>query len=239
MDIYIFLVLAMLVGYIIGSIPFALVIGKGIYKTDVRKYGSGNLGSTNVARTLGPIPGLVVLILDLLKGGLTSFIMYKIAYNSLLGSGNLVYIDQASYAPTVYFVCGLFVCLGHSHPLFSNFKGGKCVACMFGILLFFNWKLSLIGGVFFFGTIFIIRIVSLGSILASISIMVSLAIPWARDSFLFDIENRLTGFIYSVLLIAICVLVLYRHISNIQNIVNKKEKKFSFGHKEKEKIKED
>ena len=84
MSIYYLVTIGALVGYLCGSIPFALIVGKLFYKTDVRNYGSGNLGSTNVGRTLGPVAGMTVMLLDLLKGGVPAFIMYHISENILL-----------------------------------------------------------------------------------------------------------------------------------------------------------
>ena len=228
MDIYVFVVLGLIIGYIIGSIPFALVIGKGIYHIDVRNYGSGNLGSTNVARILGPLPGAMCLILDMLKGGLTSFIMYKIAYSVLSNSTDVTY--QLQYAPIVFFITAFAVCIGHSHPLFSNFKGGKCVASVFGIMLFFNWKLALVGVVIFISVLIITRIVSLSSILSVFGVMISLSINWVKQPYLFTIDNKLTEFIYIMTFVFLAILIIYRHLSNIQKIIKGEEKKFSFGH---------
>ena len=99
MSIYYFIIIGGIVGYLIGSIPFALIIGKVFYKVDVRKHGSGNLGSTNVGRTLGPVAGVSVMILDILKAGLPSLIMYKLAEASL--ANNPEYSHQLVYLSSI------------------------------------------------------------------------------------------------------------------------------------------
>ena len=112
MKFFIFSVL----NYIVGSIPWSLVIGKVFYNTDVRKHGSGNLGATNTGRTLGKKAAYAVAVLDALKG----FFMFLI----------LSAIDFKTACLTI-----IFVPVGHCYPLFANFKGGKAVATTFGIIL--------------------------------------------------------------------------------------------------------
>ena len=104
--------------YLIGSISFALVVGKLFYKTDVRDYGSGNLGATNIFRVFGKTAGLIVAIADLLKG--TFACLLPQIFNSTV---NPIF-------------CGLLAILGHVFPVFAGFKGGKAVATATGVLLF-------------------------------------------------------------------------------------------------------
>ncbi len=230
MDIYVFIVIGMIVGYLCGSIPFALIIGKLFYKVDVRKYGSKNLGSTNVARTLGVTAGAVVLILDLIKGGLPPFIMYKIAESSLSDH----FPEQLKYLSIVYCVTGFFVALGHCHPLFANFKGGKAVACICGFLLFMNFRLWLVGILTYLIVVIISRIISLGSISAAIAVMIAQFIPFFRHCYLFRynelspdiIHTRIPLFVYTITLILLGLLLIYRHIGNINRLIHGEEKKF-------------
>lgn len=105
-----------LIGYLLGSIPFALVIGKVFYHTDVRQYGSGNLGGTNTGRVLGAKAGAAVIACDILK------VVAAIALASLI-------------SPDVSIWTGLAAAIGHCYPIFAGFKGGKAVATMFGFLL--------------------------------------------------------------------------------------------------------
>lgn len=108
--------LCIILGYLLGSIPFALVIGKVFYHTDVRQHGSGNLGGSNTGRVLGSKAGVAVILLDLLKVVLAMWIAS--------------YVSQAAAIWT-----GLACCIGHCFPIFAHFKGGKAVATTFGFLV--------------------------------------------------------------------------------------------------------
>ncbi len=112
----IILILWLIVGYLIGSIPWALIIGKTFYGVDIRTKGSGNLGGTNAGRVLGKKAGISVILLDTLK----AFIVMVLV--------NAISPEYIRYA-------GLAVCIGHCFPLFANFKGGKAVACSAGYIL--------------------------------------------------------------------------------------------------------
>ncbi len=112
----IILILWLVVGYLIGSIPWALIIGKTFYGVDIRTKGSGNLGGTNAGRVLGKKAGISVILLDALK----AFIVMVLV--------NAISPEYIRYA-------GLAVCIGHCFPLFANFKGGKAVACSAGYIL--------------------------------------------------------------------------------------------------------
>ena len=104
--------------YLIGAIPFALIVGKWFYKVDVRTLGSGNLGSTNVFRNLGKKAGISVLLCDVLKG---------------TGAASLPFFFHTTDNPLLI---GLFAIIGHSFTVFAKFKGGKSVATTIGVFLF-------------------------------------------------------------------------------------------------------
>jgi glycerol-3-phosphate acyltransferase PlsY len=108
--------LCIILGYVLGSIPFALVIGKVFYKTDVRQHGSGNLGGSNTGRVLGSKAGAAVILLDILKVVLAMWIA-----------------SHVSAAAAIW--TGLACCVGHCFPLFAHFRGGKAVATAFGFLV--------------------------------------------------------------------------------------------------------
>lgn len=229
MDIYVLIVIGIIVGYLFGSIPFALIVGKVFYKTDVRNLGSGNLGSTNVARTLGPVAGLFVFILDFLKGGLIPFLMYKIAEGC-------VSEEHLKFISCIYCITGFFVCLGHCYPIFSHFKGGKAVASIFGYLVFMNYRLALLALISFIIAFAITRIVSVGSLTAAIVVMPLHFIPFLKDSYLFThdelnsalIGTRLPSFVFSMVIFLLGTLLIYRHLVNIKRLIHHEEKKFSF-----------
>lgn len=232
MNIYYLVTIGAIFGYICGSIPFALIVGKLFYKTDVRHHGSGNLGSTNVARTLGPLAGISVMLLDLLKGGLPAFIMYKISESILLNSPE--FSHQVVYLSIVYCITGVMAAIGHCHPLFANFKGGKAVASIAGFLLFMNYKLFLIGIGTYILVLLICKVVSLSSISAAISVVISVFIPVIKESHLFkynELNDPFSVYIYYVCIILLALLLIYKHIPNIKRLAKGEEKKFKFEHK--------
>ena len=147
-------ILTLFLSYLIGSFSFALVIGKLFYKTDIRGYGSGNLGATNVYRVLGKKAGLIVAIADLLKG------TFACLLPQILNSG----VNPI--------ICGLLAILGHVFPIFAGFKGGKAVATATGVLLFLTPFGTLTGFVVFLLTLILSKYVSLSSMLAGIAIFI-------------------------------------------------------------------
>ncbi|MBM6618984.1 glycerol-3-phosphate 1-O-acyltransferase PlsY [Bacillus suaedaesalsae] len=132
--------------YLIGSIPFALIVGKVFFSTDVRKHGSGNLGATNSIRILGKRAGAVVMICDILKGIVATLlpILFNVDVNPM-------YI-------------GFIAVIGHCFPIFAGFKGGKAVATTFGVLVVANPLLLVIALGTFIAAIFLTKFVAIGSI---------------------------------------------------------------------------
>jgi glycerol-3-phosphate acyltransferase PlsY len=147
-------ILTFILSYLIGSIPFALVIGKIFYKTDIRGYGSGNLGATNSFRVLGKKAGAIVAIADLLKGTVACL------------------LPQLLSSPVNPIICGLLAISGHILPIFAKFKGGKAVATSTGVFLFLTPLGTLVGFAVFLFTLVISKYVSLSSILAGIAIFI-------------------------------------------------------------------
>lgn len=137
--------------YIIGSFPTALVIGKGIFKKDIREFGSGNLGGTNAFRVLGWKAGVSVMIVDLLKGTLASSLSYFYGF----GAYGLLF--------------GLLSIIGHVYPVFAGFRGGKAVATSGGVILFYNPLLFLLMFICFLLVLFVSRYVSLASVITPIA----------------------------------------------------------------------
>jgi len=150
-------VLFALIAYLLGSIPFALVIGKLGYKIDVREHGSGNLGATNAFRVLGMKAGIIVTVSDILKGTLATV---------------LPLLFDASVHPLII---GMFAVIGHTYPIFAKFKGGKAVATSSGIILGIYPLLFVIMIATFLVTLYLTKYVSLSSMITGVvSIGVSL-----------------------------------------------------------------
>jgi len=187
-------------GYLFGSIPFALVVGKIFYNTDIRGFGSGNLGGTNAGRVLGGKAGVAVAILDGLKG----FFVIAIVM---------------TFNPSAAVIAGFMAAVGHCYPIFAQFKGGKAVSTAFGYLLGVSLFIShtvvsmfLIPLITFFVILKLTKFVSLSSIIA-----VSLAAVIS-----FFVQSNLQ---VSICALLIAILVVYRHRSNIERLRNHTENK--------------
>lgn len=167
----------MIIAYLLGSFPSALVIGKTFYNKDIRNYGSGNLGSTNAFRVLGKKGGAIVFILDILKGGL-AFLIAKYA--------------GATISPLIIAV---FALIGHIYPIFANFKGGKSVATSAGIILFYSPLLFITLFIIFVITLKIWKMVSLSSTIISIA---AVFIVWLGN---YDLTARIMLTIFAVFII--------------------------------------
>lgn len=150
------IIVLLIISYLVGSIPFSLLIGKFAFDKDLRKFGSGNLGSTNAFRILGKKAGIIILILDILKGAIPVLL------------GHL-------FAPEYFhvFIFGLAAALGHVFSIFIKFKGGKAVATSGGAVLGFNPLLFLVLLAAFLITLKISKFVSLSSIVAAVTFVIA------------------------------------------------------------------
>jgi glycerol-3-phosphate acyltransferase PlsY len=135
-----------IVSYLVGSISIAYYMCRKFYSIDIRQYGSGNPGSTNVLRVLGTKPALIVFLADLLKGFIT------VSIGRLIGGENLALL------------AAIAVVVGHDWSIFLNFKGGKGIATSLGVVIGIFPKVAPILAIFGISVIFISRYVSLGSI---------------------------------------------------------------------------
>ncbi|HZJ87227.1 MAG TPA: glycerol-3-phosphate 1-O-acyltransferase PlsY, partial [Erysipelothrix sp.] len=187
------IIISSLIGYLIGSIPFALVIGKVFYKVDIREHGSGNLGGTNAGRTLGAKAGISVAILDILKAFIAIVIVSFIDPNTMI------------YA-------GFFATIGHCYPIFANFKGGKAVSTAAGFLVSIAVMIThnplhvIIPLVIVFTVLYFTKMVSLSTMIALVSASIVLVITKAPTE-------------VSTMFIIVTLIVIYRHKDNIQRII--------------------
>ena len=195
-------ILLILLGYLYGSIPFALVIGKVFYNTDVRESGSGNLGGTNAGRVLGKKAGISVIVLDALKAVI---IFYLSSYLSLKFNLN----------PDIKYIAGLACIFGHCYPIFAEFRGGKAVSTSLGYFLCIEPLYAVVAIVVFLLVLKISKYVSLSSI--STALIVLCTTPFLAVS----ITAKLC------MLVAVILLV-YRHKDNIKRIKNQTESKIQW-----------
>lgn len=190
--------LLILLAYLIGSIPTALIISKKYFGIDIRDYGSGNMGATNVFRVMGTRYGAVVMVFDILKGmaavGLYLFFPY--------------YVDNELQRTNLMMGLGLAAVLGHVFPVFANFKGGKGVATLFGMVLAVQPLVAASCMGVFLLVLFLTRYVSLSSILGAA--MLPICVLWIWN------EHELTYRIFAVL---VAVMVVLTHQKNIVKIL--------------------
>ena len=180
--------------YLLGSIPSGLWIGRKFFQIDIRQHGSGNLGATNSFRILGKKAGTIVLLMDLLKGSISVLLLKQ--------------MDLHGISPLII---ALFAVMGHTYPLFANFKGGKAVATFAGVILAYQPVLFLIGLGIFILTLAISKMVSFTSMLTiSIGVLLSL---YFQDMVLTTIA------------LLADIFIIYRHRTNIQRILNGTEPK--------------
>ena len=198
--------LLVILAYLIGSIPSAVWVSQRFFNIDIRDYGSGNAGATNVYRTLGSKWGTIVMLIDMLKG----MIAVKLAL--LLPE----YADLETAFQNLQIILGMSAVLGHVFPIWADFKGGKGVATLFGMVLGISplTALSCIG--VFALVLYLTRFVSLSSILASIAFPIFILV-------IFDVDDNF----YRLFAIAVALLVLLTHQKNIGRLIRGEESKVS------------
>jgi glycerol-3-phosphate acyltransferase PlsY len=196
--------LLIVLAYLIGSIPTSVWVSRHFFGIDIREYGSGNAGATNTYRVLGPKWGTVVMIVDMLKG--------TAAVNLALLLPQ--YADSETLFLNLQISLGLAAVLGHIFPIWADFRGGKGVATLFGLVLGISpWTALSCSGVFLL-VLFLTRFVSLSSILASIAFPIFILV-------IFNVDNP----IYRVFAIAVALMVVLTHQKNIGRLLRGSESK--------------
>lgn len=187
--------------YLLGSIPFGVLISQKVARLDITKAGSGNIGATNVAREVGLKWGVITLLADVLKG----FIPVVLA-RYLLGSS--IEMNEALKG-----MIGLTALLGHQFPVYSHFRGGKGVATCLGVFLAISPISCLFSGVMFFILVALWRYISLGSILGALTMPIWL---------------YLTGHSTFMILpsLVMSLLITFQHRGNIQRLIQGNERRW-------------
>jgi glycerol-3-phosphate acyltransferase PlsY len=197
------LVWILLAAYFLGSIPFGLFLAKLLGGSDVRKAGSGNIGAANVARVVGPLAGILTLLLDTAKGAAAVWLAARFTHESA------VWMMLAALAALV----------GHCFPVWLKFKGGKGVATALGVFLALCPLAALIALLLFALVVACWRYVSLGSISAAAAIPLLMYFLWA--------PHHAPPLIIAFGSLAASLLVVYKHGANIQRLLQGEEPKFS------------
>lgn len=186
-------IIPVVIAYVLGSIPTGLWLGLRLRGIDIREHGSRNIGATNTLRVLGKQLGSIALAGDIVKGAIS------------VGLGHFAVINFGAwaYAPLA---CGLAAIVGHTFSLFTKFKGGKGVATSAGVFLALAWKPTLAAAIVFVIVTAYTRMVSAGSIMAAVTLVVA--------AYFFHIELVLL-----TIIVAVALLVVVKHRSNIVRIL--------------------
>ena len=198
-------IIILLIGaYLLGSIPFGVIISRAVIRLDITKVGSGNIGATNVAREVGLKWGVITLVADALKG----YIPVALA-QYMFGS-------STETAEALAGIVGILALLGHQYPIYNRFKGGKGIATGLGILLALSPISCLFSGTIFVVVVSLWGYVSLGSILAALTVPLWLYIA-GHSTFLI------------LLSLIMSLLITFRHRGNIQRLLRGNERKWHKG----------
>jgi len=202
------LLVIIVLSYLLGSIPSAIIISRAFKGIDIRDYGSKNPGFTNVYRVLGTLPAIIVLIMDIGKGVAAVLLLTQISFDPL--TLNLV---------SLKILAGISVILGHVFPIFAGFKGGKGIATALGALFSLIPLEIALALIVFITIVAITRYISLGSISATSFIF--LALLFERYYLGYNVPTELLGMIFFL-----TVFVFYNHRINIKRLLNGTENKF-------------
>ncbi|MBN2349836.1 MAG: glycerol-3-phosphate 1-O-acyltransferase PlsY [Bacteroidales bacterium] len=202
-----FNIMALIMAYLLGSVPTSVWIGKTFFNIDVREHGSKNAGSTNAIRVLGWKPGVLVLIFDIFKGWMAVNLIYFTDY----------YIPQTGDYINFQLLLGIAAILGHVFPIYVGFRGGKGVATLLGIILAIDPHTTLVCLGVFVITLVATKYVSLSSMVAGFSF------PFIV---IFIFKTTTPSLVIFSLIIS--VLLLFTHQKNIERLLKKEENKAKF-----------
>ncbi len=203
-------IIVAIIAYLIGSINFSVIISKKMAGFDVREKGSGNAGTTNMLRSVGKKAAALTLLCDILKGVVA--ILIAIFVGKVIPN-----LDKALLVQ----LAAISVVIGHTFPIFFQFKGGKGVATSLGVLLMVNWQIGLICLVFAIILIVLTQMVSLGAV--SAAILYPVLVMFIHTNYTVS-----EGSNYLIFAIILAILVVFNHRTNIKRLLEGKENKISF-----------
>ena len=201
-----YIILLSILAYVLGSIPSAVWVGQSFFGIDVRDFGSGNAGATNTFRVLGKKAGIYVLILDIIKGFTAASLVYLVPQISP--------VFNKTFFINLQLLFGLLAVVGHLYPIFAQFKGGKGIATLFGMILAIHYLSALACVLIFVVLLLSTSFVSLSSISAAIIFPIRLIWIFKRHEPLFIAFG-----------ICAAVLVVLTHRKNIDRLLNGNESK--------------
>jgi acyl phosphate:glycerol-3-phosphate acyltransferase len=218
-------------GYLIGSIPSALLLGR-IKGVDIRDYGSHNAGGTNLGRTVSGRLGILAMVLDMIKCYLPCLLVFLI----MTLNAPISFLVPLPQLTEIYIsVVAFAVAIGHCYPLYAHFRGGKVVSCFAGYMLFLSPLIAAVGCLVFFSVLKLFRKVSLASVIGVPSCFLVSFIPMALDLTILPapafnggtyfgaaLSLHLT-YVTTIAIFLMTILVLSRHAANIQRLMKGKE----------------
>ncbi len=194
------------IAYLLGSINTSIIVSKLMGKSDIRNFGSGNAGVTNTLRVMGKAAALLVVIGDFLKG-VVAVLVAKYAY---------LYFNIVGDEMLAQYFAALFVILGHIYPLYFGFKGGKGIMTGVATIFVLDWEIAVILLLIFVAVFALTRYVSLGSCISSAMYPVLVYMFHSSDRY------------FIALAVAVAVLAIYKHRTNIQRLIRGTESKTYF-----------
>ncbi|MFC2135348.1 glycerol-3-phosphate 1-O-acyltransferase PlsY [Bacteroidota bacterium] len=217
------LLVVVFLSYLVGSIPTALIISKVVKGIDIREHGSGNMGGSNVFRVIGWKFGVLVIILDALKGALAVIVIARL----YLGNFPFTNVTPFDDFTLIQIIAGLSAVIGHIWTAFAGFKGGKGIATALGFLVTIITVDMLFALGIFLIVVYLSRYISLGSISAAVSVPLIMIIR--ENVFHVDIQGYHTILPFSIVL---AFLVMYTHRANLGRLLKGNENRISFSKKE-------
>lgn len=216
---------ALIIGYLFGSFPSAIFIGKVFYGVDVRTQGSHNAGGTNVGRVIGKKAGIITIAIDVFKTLIAIWLVFFILKLTPLVN----YLVDGLPIEAIYYSTGIACAIGHSFPCFAGFKGGKAMAVFSGFVLATNWLFALLGVTFFFIIFYWKKYVSLASISGTLFVFLFSIAPAFVPEMRFGYWwfgpglGMAETYIYMLSLLVLASYVWIRHIPNIKRLIKHEE----------------
>ena len=204
-DVPVTTLLLPLAGYLLGSIPFGLILSKALGGTDVRQHGSGNIGAANVSRVVGPLAGVFTLLLDAAKGAASVWLAMR-------------FTDHRASA---MIFAGLAAMIGHCFPVWLKFKGGKGVATTLGVFLALSPQAALAAIALFLLVVLFWRYISLGSLAAAAAMPLLIYFLWA--------PGHAPPLVMMLGTLFASILIFYKHRANLQRLMDGTEPKYLLG----------
>ena len=216
------LIFVLLASYLLGSLSFAIIVSKGVYKKDVRQYGSGNAGMTNMLRTFGKKAAILTIVGDVLKG-VISVVIARVTFASYQTLDTVSIFADTTVSGEFVFELAMYLAvlgsfLGHLYPIFFKFKGGKGMSVIAGAMITTTPVTLSIALAIFIAIAFGVKIVSLASVTASISYFF-ITLAYFKITGTFSMLNLISSIVFPLFIV-------YSHRSNIKRLLNGTEHRF-------------